>query len=502
MPAPFPYSRPWRGLPLALLAISRILDKEGYEIKIISRFLSDCPEEEILREAEDSLCLGISAMVGFQIQDGLRLAGLVREKYPDLPIVWGGWHSSVLPEQTAQSPLVDIVIKGQGERTFTELVHALEKGRSLKGISGLVYKDRGKVIVNPDRLPEDINNFPSLPYHLVDMEKCITGTEPGERGILYSSSYGCPFRCGFCVEPIVCGRHWTGLKAERVVEDWEYLVKKYRINTIVLADSNFFVDKKRVYGICRGLLKKGLKLKWKHANARVSQLVGYEREVWEAMRKSGCTLINTGAESGSQEALDLIEKDMKVEEIEKFTRLCREHDIKVQFSFLMGLPWSKSREKNQKFIEKEYQATFVLINKLLEISRRNRFTYYVYLPYPGSSLFKRAVKLGLKTPASLEGWSRYLLSPDDAFKTVLGQKWISPQQARLVNMLSQYIFAVMDSDTLKLIKRTPGKLKREVLIFIYRMARKMVEFRWQYKYFGFPLDFWFFILIRQHGKLE
>ncbi len=502
MPAPFPYSRPWRGVPLALLAISRILDREGYEIKIISRFLSDRPEEEILREAKDSLCLGISAMVGFQIQDGLRLAGLVRKKYPDLPIVWGGWHASVLPEQTAKSSLVDAVVKGQGERTFTELVQALGKGQSLKGIAGLVCKDKGKVVVNPDRLPEDINNFPSLPYHLVDMEKCITGTEPGERGMLYSSSYGCPFRCGFCVEPIVCGQRWTGLRAEKVVDDWEYLAKKYKVNSIVLADSNFFVDEKRVYDICRGLLKKGLKLKWKHANGRIPQLVRYKPEVWEAMAKSGCRLINTGAESGSQAALDLIEKGMKVEEVEKFTHLCAKYDIKVQFSFLMGLPWSKNKTKNQKFIDQEYRATFSLINRLLKISDRNRFTYYIYLPYPGSSLFKRAVRLGLKTPASLAGWSRYLLSPDDAFRLVLRQKWISPQQARLVNMLSQYIFAVMDSDTLKLIKRMPSKLKREVLIVIYKMARKVVEFRWQHKYFGFPLDFWFFILIRQHGKLE
>lgn len=487
---------------MALLAISRILDKEGYQIKIISRFLSENPEREILKEAKDALCFGVSAMVGFQIYDGLKMTRLVKEKYPNLPIVWGGWHPSILPEQTLKNKYVDIVVKGQGDRTFPELVHALEEGKNLKEILGIAYKEKGKTIVNKGRPLEDINSFPPMPYDLVDMEKCITGTEPGERSILYSSSYGCPFKCGFCVEPIVYQQRWFGLRADRVVEEWEYLAQKYNINAFVVADSNFFVDKQRVYDICRGVLKKKLKIKWKHANGRIPQLVQYEPEIWEAMAKSGCTLINTGAESGSQEALDLINKEMKIEETIKFTELCKKYKVKIQFSFLMGLPWSKDEKKNQGLVNKEFSNTFDLINKLMKISGRNRFTYYVYLPYPGAPLFDRAVNLGLKAPKDLEGWSNYLLSPDDAFRTVVRQKWITPGQARLVNMLSQYIFAVMDDDTFKLIGRTPGVLKRFFLKRFYKIAKQTVELRWRFKFFALPLDYRIFSLFRQYGKLE
>jgi len=502
MPAPFPYSRPWRGVPLALLAISRILDKEGYQIKIISRFLSDNPEKEIIDEAKDSLCLGVSSMVGFQIYDGLKIAKMVKEKYPDLPIVWGGWHPSILPEQTIVNECVDIVVKGQSDRTFPELVHVLEKGGDLKKVEGIVFKDEKKIISNKERVFEDINHFPPLPFHLVDMEKCITGTEPGEKSILYLSSYGCPHRCGFCVEPIVCKREWTGLKAERVVEEWKFLSEKYRINTFVIADSNFFVDKQRVYDICKGVLKKKIKVKWKHANGRIPQLVKYEPEIWEAMARSGCTLINTGAESGSQEALNLIEKDMKVEEIEKFTLLCKKYSIKIQFSFLLGLPWSKDYKENEKFVSGEYKTTSSLIDKLLKISNCNRFTYYIYLPYPGSSLFARAVKLGLAIPKRLEEWSNYLLSPDDGLKVTLSQKWITPEQAKKVNMLSQYIFAVLDYDTLRLIEKTSIRWKKVVLRYLYKIARKVCLWRWNNQSFSLPIDYWLFILIRQYGKLE
>ena len=202
-PTPFPYFRPWSGVPLSLLAISRVLDKEGYDIKIVSRFFSDNPEKEVLKHVEESICLGISAMTGFQIYDGLKIAGMVKKKFPQKPIVWGGWHPSILPEQTAGDANVDIVVNGQGDKTFPELVHALRTSKNIKDISGLTFRSGRKIINTQPRSLEDINNLPPLPYHLIDVEKCILGTEYGKRTVSYISSYGCPHRCGFCVEQIV-----------------------------------------------------------------------------------------------------------------------------------------------------------------------------------------------------------------------------------------------------------------------------------------------------------
>jgi len=502
LPSPVSYSRSWRGAPLSLLAISRVLDKQGYAIKIITRFLSDNPEEEILEEVKDSLCLGISAMIGFQIYDGLKIASLVKKKYPDLPIVWGGWHPSVLPVETVKNKNVDIVVKGQGDRTFPELVSALEQKKSLRGLRGVVFKEKDRVIVNPDRPLEDLNDLPPLPYHLVDIEKCITKTEFGERSLFYTSSYGCPFRCGFCVEPIVYHQHWVGFKAERVVEDWQFLVKKYQIDTVIVSDSNFFTDKQRVYDICRGLLRKRIKIKWRNANGRIPQLVAFEPEIWQAMEKSGCSLINTGAESGSQAALDLINKDMAAEDIIKFAKLCHRYHIKVQFSFLLGLPWSKSRKENDRFIEGEYQKTISLIDELYKVSQRNHFTYYIYLPYPGAPLFNRAVKLGLKIPHTLEGWSHYLLSPEDAFDTVTRQKWISQGKARLVNMLSQYIFSLMDKDSLVFIESLPDNFWKYIFKKFFNLARQVALFRWRFKFFALPVDYLIFNWLHKSGKLD
>ena len=218
-PTPFPYHRPYHGLPLSLMTISRLLVRDGYDVRIIARHLFKDVEKEVLEQAKDSVCVGISAMTGFQIHDGLAISRLVRQHYPNLPIVWGGWHPSLLATETISDPNVDIVVRGYGDRTFPEIVHALENGGDLSAIPGVTCRKDGRILEKPPRALEDLNDLPPVPYHLVDLEKSIWKTEMGQRTISYISSYGCPHRCGFCVEPVVNNRGWQGFNAERVVDE-------------------------------------------------------------------------------------------------------------------------------------------------------------------------------------------------------------------------------------------------------------------------------------------
>lgn len=501
-PTPFPYHRPWKGVPLALLAISRQLAQQNYDIKIFTRFLSDDVEAEILSAAPDSICLGISAMTGFQIHDGLKIAKLFKSKFPQIPIVWGGWHPSILPTQTLKNKYVDIVVRGQGDVTFTELVHALESKTPLSKILGISYKQKGKIHTNPDRPPVNLNILPPLPYHLIDVDKCIFGTEYGRRTLPYISSYGCPHRCGFCVEEIVNKRRWTALDAPKVFQEWSDLAKKYRLDSFAVYDSNFFVNESRVNQLCRLLKNNRLNIKWGNANGRVRQLSLYKPETWKLMSQTGCAMILTGAESGNQQALNFISKDMNVEEILTFTRLCQKYKIKILYSFLVGLPWSADPKENQKFVASEYKSTLGLIKKLLTISQSNRFTYYVFLPYPGAPLYRRAIELGYRPPRTLSGWSTYLMSPEDAFHSVLRQQWLTPSQARLTAMLTQYIFGLMDTDTFPvLLKRIRRPLPRLAFRLSYFSALTLVKLRWRFQFFGLPLDYWLFTQVHKYSGL-
>jgi radical SAM superfamily enzyme YgiQ (UPF0313 family) len=488
-PSPFPYNRPWRGVPLAHLAISRYLSK-NHQVKIYARHLQKNPQGQILEQGKHAICLGITAMTGFQIYDGLKIAKAFKKKYPHTPIVWGGWHPSILPHETLKNPLVDYVLVGQSDETFPQLIKKLEKKKPPK--NKIIYPEK----------PVNLNLAPPLPYHLINLEKCIVNTEYGNRTVPYISSYGCPFRCAFCVEQIVNKRHWTAVPAHIVVKEWLNLVRQHKADSIAVYDSNFFVDEKRVAKICQGVIKHKLNIRWGNANGRVSTLCHYSPKTWQLMKKSGCAMILTGAESGSQEALDLIEKDMNVSQISKFTRLCKKYHIKVLFSFLVGLPWSTDPIKNKKFVDQEYQATFSLIDKLLKISHENRFTYYVFLPYPGAPLFIRARKLGLKYPHSLKGWSTYLMSPEDVFKETLKQGWLTKKQARLTAMLTQYIFGLMDLDSYRMLKnRIKNPLTKFTFCLSYKIGLILAKARWKYKFFDLPLDYWFFGLVHKYSGI-
>ncbi|MEK7527695.1 MAG: radical SAM protein [Patescibacteria group bacterium] len=501
-PSPLPYERNWHGVPLALLAISRQLARENYDIQIYSRYLQKEYLKNILKEGEGSLCLGISAMTGFQIFDGLKTAKAFKKKYPKIPIIWGGWHPSILPLETVKNKYVDIIVRGQGDVTFTQLVHTLQDQKDLENIKGLTFKRGKKIVSTPDREPTKLSLQPPLPYHLVDISRCTLNTEYGLKTIPYISSYGCPHRCAFCVEQIVNKRSWTAVPAKMIIKEWQALIKKYGVDSFAVYDSNFFVDEKRTRDLCCGIIKKKLAIKWGNANGRVGQLCRYQTKTWELMKKSGCTMILTGAESGSQNALDFISKDMNVNDIIKFTRLCKKYKIKILYSFLVGLPWSEDPLQNKIFVQEEYKSTLALIDQLLKICNRNRYTYYVFLPYPGAPLFTRALTLGYQAPHTLSGWSNYLMSPEDAFKSILRQRWISPKQSRMTAMLTQYIFGLLDRDTFPILKkRVSSPLGKLIFTLSYRPALLLVKIRWKLKYFGLPFDYWLFTQVHKYAGL-
>ena len=122
---PHPDTEGLRMAPLALLSIASLIEKE-YDIRIFHSY-DQADYLEALEQIDKAVCVGITALTGYQITDGLKLAKLVKEKNSKIPVVWGGIHATIEPRQTAENPYVDIVVKGQGEETFAELVRALDQ---------------------------------------------------------------------------------------------------------------------------------------------------------------------------------------------------------------------------------------------------------------------------------------------------------------------------------------------------------------------------------------
>ena len=420
--------RDYYGTPLALLAVSRLLLEDGYEVKIINGNVDKDVETKIMEEVADCLAIGMTVMTGYQITDALRIAKLVKEKYKDKKIIFGGWHVSIMPEQSIKNQYIDIIVRGQGERTLYEVCETLRNNKDLKNIIGITFKHKNKVISNPDRPLEDINNFSLMPYHLLDIEKYLLNSEFGNRTAHMFTSQGCPFRCKFCAEPQIYKRRWVSLKAERVVEEIEGMVNKYKIDSLMIVDSNFFINEERVKNICKLLIKKKINIKLGQVNGRVDTVTNYKKATWELMKKAGFVNILVGAESGSQDILDFITKDIKAEQIIQMTKLCKKYGMTIVFSFFIGLP--------TKDINKEYKDTTIFIDRMMKISDKNTYYLLLYAPYPGNDLFDISVKMGFEPPNKLEEWVKI---EQHGVKT----PWQSKKYAERATMLTDYIFPIL-----------------------------------------------------------
>ena len=137
--------------PLGILAVPTPLERAGYQICLIDSTITPNFEQRVLEEVRDALCLAVSLVTGPMIRETVAIARAVKQWDPDFPIVLGGWHPSLLPQQTLESPYIDYVVRGQGEDTMLELVQHLSSGAAPDLIAGIGFKRNGKLVFPMER---------------------------------------------------------------------------------------------------------------------------------------------------------------------------------------------------------------------------------------------------------------------------------------------------------------------------------------------------------------
>lgn len=395
---------PLVNVPLSLLSLARMV-KDDFNVKIINAVVDSDYREQVITACENALCFAVSSMTCYQIRDGINVSAAVKDHYPALPIIWGGYHPSTEPMQTIKNHYIDIVIRGQGELTFKEVVKSLHNNSSLKGISGVSYKDGDSFINNPDRKFENLDAFPPIPYDMIDVERHIKDYKFGARCLDYYTSQGCASGCDFCSEPLFCGRRWSGLSPQKVVFELEYLTKTYNIDTFMIRDSDFFLGIRRVKELCKLLIEKDLGIRLTSVNGRMEHLSRLDDNVWALIRKAGINEIFIGIESGFQDALDAMNKGAKVGQIKICTDKCIKHDIDIRGSFMVGIPGVDTKE--------EVRTTFNEIHKMICVyGEQGRLEHIdillsFFTPYPHTSLYDTSLKYGLKPLKSLEEWGDF-----------------------------------------------------------------------------------------------
>ena len=147
-------------MPLALLAIGSALDPDVYEVVIIDARLDPDAENTVLSHIDDALCLGVTVLTGAPISDALRISRAAKRARPTLPVVWGGWHPSMFARDCLFEKSVDVMVSGQGEETFAEIVQRLAAGRSLAGCAGCTVRlEDGTIQENPARQLAQVDGF-------------------------------------------------------------------------------------------------------------------------------------------------------------------------------------------------------------------------------------------------------------------------------------------------------------------------------------------------------
>ncbi len=189
--------------------------------------------------------------------------------------------------------------------------------------------------LNPPRPLADVNSLAPHNFDLIDLDPYFQ--LKGKRQLDYISSQGCAFRCAFCADPFVYQRKWTGLGAERMGEELEALWRRWRFDDVNFQDETFFTYANRVEAVADELIRRQLPITWA-ATMRADQGQRLSEEVFAKCKRSGLRRLLVGVESGSQEMMDRIRKDIKLEQVFFVAERCRKHGVAVNFPFIVGFP--------------------------------------------------------------------------------------------------------------------------------------------------------------------
>lgn len=388
-----PYDGPPLGAPLCLLSLASPLREAGFNVVVVDATIVPGYKERIHREVQDALCLGISMLTGPMIRGAIEIAAQTKLQLPELPIVFGGWHPTLLPDETLREPFVDIVVRGQGEITLLEVVEALAAKRSLEGIHGISWKSNGIRKQNLDRRVQPLDALPAPAFDLIDFDAYEKAG--GGRTLAYATSVGCPYACNYCTDMVVYKRRFNSLPAERVVAELTDLVTRYRIEEVALLDSNFPVDLPRALAIARGIRDSGVKFRWTF-QASTDFLCRMSDDDVRLLAESGVSHMGFGTESTSGAVLKLMNKrHQRVNEMYETARKADMAGIRVTFNLIFGYPGETEGDR------------ILTFQTMSDVGRRFPcvgFSPNIFTPYPGIPIWPQLRALGVTEPQSLREW--------------------------------------------------------------------------------------------------
>jgi len=431
--------------------------------------------------------IGMTVMAGPQTKQAIPFSKKIKEAFPDVVIIWGGYFPTSHYKVSLQSGYVDFVINGPGDHAFPKLIDALENNQPYELIRNLVYRTGETVIKNAKDDLIDQDSLPPLPYNKLDklysIERYLGKTFLGKKTLAYHSSIGCPFTCSFCAVVPTYEARWKAKSAEHIYRDVKYIRDKWGADAIEFHDNNFFVSEKRAVEFAKLILPE--KMNW-WGMARIDTMDKFTDESLSLIRKAGCKIIFFGAESGNDKILKQMDKGgtQNGAQILRFAERLKKFDIIPEYSFVLGTPAPTPEEVMEQI---EFDINF--IKKVKAVNPRTEIVLYTYSPVPteGSDLYNEVLATGFRYPQTLEEWVSPQWERFNLRKNPL-TPWLKPEMIdRIRNfetVLNGYYPTVSDirmtSMKRKLMQLIAG-MRYKINFYHYPYEIKLLQRVWKYR---------------------
>jgi radical SAM superfamily enzyme YgiQ (UPF0313 family) len=367
--------------PLGIAYLGAYLKSKGYNVILIDAETQGLSNQQILQRCNafhtDIYCISATTIVFYK---AVELARYLKAQTPSIPIIAGGPHISCSPISSMEYGCFDVCVFGEGEITLYEIVHALENGRGLSDIDGIVYREGDRVIKNAGRLM--IKDLDTLPFPARELLPPLSNYLPPP--INYKmvpcatilTSRGCPYNCTFC-DKNTFGSIYRIRTAENIIEEIKHLIHHHNIKEIAFVDDTFNINNERLNKLFALMKSNNINLPWT-CMARINT-ASYEQ--LKAMKQANCWHISFGIESGSQDIINIIKKGIDLDHARKVIKWCKEIGLQTKGFFMIGHP-GETKQSIQETID--FGLSIPLTNIVVTINT----------PFPGSWNYDNAKTYG------------------------------------------------------------------------------------------------------------
>ncbi len=405
---------------------------------------------------------GSTVMPGPQLRQAIPFTKKIRQEYPGVINIWGGYFPSNQFRSCIESGFVDFIINGQGDYAFPQLLTKLTRDENdFEQINNLIFKKEDEIITTRKEFISEQDKLPALPYQRLDEFYPLGGylkrTFLGKKTAAYHASFGCPFTCSFCAVVPIYNARWRGKSAQNVYNDVRYLIDEHGADAVEFHDNNFFVNEKMVVEFSR--LVKDLNIQW-WGEGRIDTINKYKDESLQIMREAGCRMIFFGAETSNDDILAQMDKGgtQTAEQIREFAARMKKFDIIPEYSFVLGMP-----ADNEQQVIDQIDQDIAFIKEIKQINPDTEIIIYTYSPVPteGSELYESVKAAGFSFPEKLEDWLNpqwenfdlrrnpltpwlkpYMIDRIQGFETVLNAQYPTASDFKLTSLQKRIIKSI------------------------------------------------------------